>query len=249
MDIRTVVTAFAGAEPLTGLEDAWRWARNPRLHFAGALSGDGKRLLQLRVADVLDPELAVAALGFAREHEEEFFASNPCLGAVGGFSVPGYTYDSVAAVAPEVHRFYARDNPELMPLVRLIIPAYACEFSGQETEPEAVSRYKMLGKERSVNRGPVPFLRMRYINTKTKGRSAGTDRGFAEEQTLERELRQMEDGEGSIVEFENRHGQAWRVMWSEGTWLLAAWDETQRGTPQATEIDDLVSFAGARLRE
>ncbi|MDQ0599634.1 hypothetical protein QF037_003979 [Streptomyces canus] len=247
-DVRDVVTGFRGAAPLPGLPDAWSWSPMPRIDFAGALSADGKRLLQLSGRDSYDQDLAVATLSFAREHEEEIFASNPYLGTRGGFAPPTgrHPFDTVVGIAPEVHRFYRVDRPELTEHVRLAFPAYACEFSGTETLDEAVTRYRML-RPNHLAREPLPFLKMRYINTRTRGRSTNRGRGFTEPRRLVEELRWMEGGPGSIVEFENRHGHVWRVMW-DGGWLVEEWD-TQDGTPREIGIEELIDFALARLRD
>ncbi|WP_461079935.1 hypothetical protein [Streptomyces deserti] len=143
IDIRAAVTGFLGAEPLAGLSDAWHWSRIPGFDFAGALSADGRRLLQLSGRGSYDEDLAVSVLRFAREHEGGIFARNTFLGSVEGYEPPtGYAFDTVVGIAPEVHRFYRVDKPELTPHVRLVFPAYACEFSGGETLEEAVTRYQ-----------------------------------------------------------------------------------------------------------
>ncbi|PWI17450.1 hypothetical protein DI272_27285 [Streptomyces sp. Act143] len=247
MDIRSVVTEFRNVTPLEGLTDAWSWSPTPRVTFAGALSADGKRLLQLSGRNSYDRELATATLLFAREHEDEIFVRNPFLGALEGFEPPaGRSFDAVVGIAPEVHEFYRVEKPELTAHVRLAFPAYSCEFSGAETLEEAITRYRML-RLNNLDRGPLPFLKMRYANTRTRGRSTNPGRGLTEPQRLEEELREMEGGAGSIVEFENRHGHVWRVMW-DGVWLVAEWD-TQDGVPREIGIEELVDFALARLRD
>lgn len=248
MNIRDAVAGFPGSVPLHGLGDAWYWSPAPGIDFTGALSADGHRLLQLRAADSYDQDLAVAVLEFARRHEGAMFATNPSIGFVGGFLPPkGFEFDTVAATSPEVHRFYAYENPELMPLVRVVLPAYACEFSGEESESEAITRYKMLGKSRLLGRDPVPFLKMRYANTRTKARSTDPGRGFTEEHRLHQELRDMDGAPESFVEFENRHAKVWRVQW-HGVWYMAEWD-THDAAPQEIGIDELLEFAAARLRD
>ncbi|MGI5468594.1 hypothetical protein [Streptomyces sp. CA-132043] len=247
MDIRETVGSFRNSTPLPGLEDAWHWSPAPGLDFAGALSSDLKRLLQLSARDSYDEGLATAVLRFARSHEEELFSDNPYLGAMGGFTPPdGYAFDTVVALRPEVHRHYKIDQPSLAPLVTLAFPAYSCEFSGKEDLSEAETRYRMV-RLNHFDRQPQPFLKMRFINTKTRARSTGTDRGFAEPEVLFRELRDMEGGYESIVEFENRHGRAWRVMWYDG-WHIADWT-TQSGEPQEIGLDELLAFSQARLTE
>ncbi|MFG2790528.1 hypothetical protein [Streptomyces sp. NPDC048419] len=142
MDIRAVVAEFGG-EPLPALSDSWQWSPAPGIDFARALSADGKRLLQLSSRDSFDPALATRTLGFAREHEDEIFARNAFLGSLEGFEPPtGRSFDAVVGIAPEVHRFYRAEKPELTEHVRLMYPAYACEFSGGETLDEAITRYR-----------------------------------------------------------------------------------------------------------
>ncbi|MEU3462241.1 hypothetical protein ABZ721_20185 [Streptomyces sp. NPDC006733] len=247
MDIREVVTGFRGATPLEGLEDAWTWAPAPRLDFAGALSADGKRLLQLNARDSFDKDLAVATLAFARAHEDEIVARNPYFGALEGFRAPGgRAFDSVLLVAPEVHQFYDYDRPELTPFVRLAFPAYAVEFAGDETLDEAITRFDLM-RPNNLGRDPLPFLKMRFANTRTQGRSTNKGRGFTDPRNLESELRQLEGADGSFVEFENRHRHVWRVEW-HGAYYLAEWD-TQDGEPREITLDELLEFSAARLRD
>lgn len=247
MNIRAVVMEFPGVAPLSGLSDAWHWSPAPGIDFAGALSADGKRLLQLSGRDSYDQELAVAALGFARAHEDEMFLRNAFLGSLDGFHSPGgQRFDAVVGVAPEVHRFYRAEKPELTEHVRLVYPAYACEFAGTETLDEAITRYRTLGLT-DLGRSALPYLKMRFANTRTRGRSTNQGRGLADPQRLVTELRAIEGGAGSFVEFENRHGHVWRVEW-HGTWYLAEWD-TASGTPREIGIDELIEFAVARLHD
>ncbi|WP_435221747.1 hypothetical protein [Streptomyces sp. Tue6028] len=245
MDIRAVVTGFPNATSIPGLDDAWHWTPAPGIDFAGALSADGERLLQLSGRDSYDQELASATLMFARDHEADIFLRNPHLGAAPGFVAPtGRTFDVVAGVGAEVHRFHRVENPDLAPLVRLTFPAYADEFSGDETLDEAVTRYRML-RMNNLDRDPVPYLKMRYANTRTKGRSTNPGRGLAEPRRLMEEIQLLEGGPGSFVEFENRHHQVWRVEW-HGVHLVAEW-EPDAGAPKEIQLDDLLSFAERSL--
>ncbi|WP_151479663.1 hypothetical protein [Streptomyces albicerus] len=247
MDICAVVNGFRNVAPLPGLADAWHWSPAPRTDFAGALSADGERLLQLSARDSYDQELAIATLEFAREREAEMFSRNPHLSAVGGFKAPGgRRFDVVAGVGAEMHRFYRVENPDLTPYVRLTFPAYSCEFSGEESLDEAVTRYRML-RMNNFDRESHPFVKMRFTNTRTRGRSTNPGRGFTELERLLEEFRLMEGGQGSFAEFENRHGKVWRVEW-HGAWFIAEW-ETQGGEPHEIGLDELLEFASARLRD
>lgn len=246
MDIREVVTGFRDAAPLAGLDDAWMWAPAPTLHFAGALSADGERLLQLNARDTFDKDLAVATLAFARAHEEEIVARNPYFGALDGFEAPGgHRFDSVLCIAPEVHAFYAYDRPELTPFVRLAFPAYSVEFAGDESLKEAITRFDRM-RPNNLGRDPLPFLKMRFANTRTLGRSTNKGRGFTDPRNLESELRELDGSPGSFVEFENRHRHVWRVEWHDG-YYVAVWD-TQDGEPRETTLGELLEFSAAQLR-
>ncbi|WP_406716365.1 hypothetical protein [Streptomyces althioticus] len=140
---------------------------------------------------------------------------------------------------------YRNEKPELTPRVRLAFPAYSCEFSGNETLDEAITRYRTLGLT-DLRRGPSPFLKTRYANTRTRGRSTDPGRGLADSDRLLDELRAIEGGAGSFVEFENRHGDVWRVEW-RGAYHIAEWN-TEDGRPQEIGLADLLDFAVARLR-
>jgi len=237
--------------PLAGLPDAWYWSRIPRFGFAGALSADGERLLQLNGRGSYDEELAVAVLGFAREREDELFARNAHWGVLGGFQPPTgrRDFDSVVGISPDVHRAYRLEHPELTSHVRLVFPANACEFAaaGDEALDEAITRYQML-RLNELGREPLPYLKMRYANTRTQGRSTNRGRGFTEPRRLVEELRWMAGGDGSFVEFENRLGRVWRVEW-HGGWFLAEYGEGSWGVPREAGVEEVVEFAVARLYE
>ncbi|MGW6062806.1 hypothetical protein [Streptomyces sp. NPDC055189] len=264
MDLRPVVDGFKNLSPLPGLTDAWSWSPVRTVNFAGALSADGRRLLQLSGPGPFDRELAASTLEFARKREPEIFARNPHIGTADGFCAPRtrtvggeqHRFDVVVGLSPGTHGFYRVENPDLTPHVRLVFPAYAYEFSGTETLDEAISRYRMLRLSGFDRRDPVPYLKMRYANTRTRGRSTNPGRGYTKERTLEQELRQLENALGSFVEFENRHGKVWRVEWHTGPWLIAEWGTTagpppdpDAVAPHEIELEGLLAFSGARLRD
>ncbi|MGW3934103.1 hypothetical protein [Streptomyces phaeochromogenes] len=62
--------------------------------------------------------------------------------------------------------FGAAPLPGLTPFVRLMFPAYACEFPGGESLGEAETRYRMLHLNH-LGREPLPFLKMRFADTRT----------------------------------------------------------------------------------
>ncbi|WP_055615807.1 hypothetical protein [Streptomyces phaeochromogenes] len=127
-----------------------------------------------------------------------------------------------------------------------MFPAYACEFSGGESLGEAETRYRMLHLNH-LGREPLPFLKMRFANTRTGGRSTNPGRGFTEPRRLVEEFGRLEGGPGSFAEFENRHGRVWRVEW-HGAWYIAELD-AHGSAPRETGLDELVEFAMERLRD
>lgn len=247
MSIRSVVEGFPGVSPLTGLDDAWHWSPVPGIHFAGVLSTDGQRLLQVTGNGTFEETLAVATLEFARDHEKDLFAVNPHLGAAEGFRAPaGYAFDSVAGAAPEVHRYYEVEHPGLDPLVRVVFPAYACEFSGREDLDAALTRYDMMSIALTA-REPEPFLKMSFDNTRDGVRSTNPGRAFAEEDDLLEALEDLVGAQDSFVEFENRRGGVWRATFHDSL-LLAELTEGE-GTPRETTLEALLAFAAERLRD
>ncbi|MBD0844787.1 hypothetical protein [Streptomyces sp. TRM68416] len=222
MDLQTTVTGFPNVTPLDGLDHAWKWSLVPILNFAGALTSDGRRLLQINQRGRHDEEFARAVLSFAREHESELLAEGRFLTAVGGFGASGYTFDSVAAVVPEVHGHHKVQNPDLTPLTYVVFPGYACEFSGHETLPEAEAeaRYHKMLPTAEIDRGPVPFLKMRFDNPRTGGGSTNPGRALTYPEVLLNELPELENTPEAFVEYENHQGGVWRVDWADGAWRV-----------------------------
>lgn len=245
MDLGGTLSALPKAAPFPGLPDAWHWSPNPRFHFAAALTTDGAHVLQVNARDGYDEDLVRALLAFAREHDGRILPDKRPLIPLLGFEAPGRDFDTVAVVAPAVHDRHARENPELHDVTYAIFPGWHYEFSGTETEEEARFRFghpQGLQSAR-LDREPVPFLKMRYQNTKTGAGSEGQGRGFTKPAVLWRELELLDGTEDSFVEFENFHGRVWRVEWA-GTWVLIDGDD-RRTLPLAK----LLSFAEAVLTD
>ncbi|MFF3215719.1 hypothetical protein ACFYYB_34470 [Streptomyces sp. NPDC002886] len=136
-----------------------------------------------------------------------------------GFSYGTYRFDAVAAAAPSVHGSHHGRNEALNEVVSAVFPAYQCEFRGDESQDEAVLRYKRMLRPTTISRPPAPYVRMRYENTRTGGGSVGPSRGFTTHDVLLREFRLLEGAPGSFVEFENFSGHVWHVEWN-GSWLV-----------------------------
>jgi hypothetical protein len=143
-----------------------------------------------------------------------------------------------------VHNFYTVQMPELTPFTRIFFPAYTSEFSGRENLEEARARYDVLPVGLQ-DRPPVPWVKMGFINTRTRAHSRGDNRGLTAPEAVAQELREMNGGADSLVEFEDRHGKVWRVRWDSG-WWYADWTE-QNGRPAEISLDDLLAFAYERI--
>ncbi|MEV7029391.1 hypothetical protein AB0N99_04075 [Streptomyces sp. NPDC093272] len=244
MDLQSTVTAFPRATPVDGMDRAWTWRLNPVLNFAGALTGDGTRLLQMNQVRRHDDALAAAVLAFARAHESELFAEGRFLTCVGGFGTPGYSFDAVAAVVPGVHGHHRVRSPDLTPLTTIVFPAYLCEFSGRETLEEAEARYHKMLATADIGRGPMPFLKMRFDNPRTGGGGDNSGRALARPQVLLAEIPELRDAPGGFVEYENHAGDVRRVRWDRnGTWVLS-----DASGSQELGLDELLPLVEESLR-
>lgn len=243
MDLPATLTGFPHAAPLSGLDRAWQWSLNPVLRYAGVLTGDGTRLLQMNTRGSYSEDLTHAVLTFAREHERELLQEGRPLVSAEGFSAPGHAFDTVAVAAPDVAQLHQVRNPELTPLTYALFPAYACEFSGRETLPEAAARYVRMLRAAEIGRAPVPFLKMRYDNPRTGGGSTNQGRVLTYPSVLLDELPQLENSPGAFVEYENRAGLVWRVEWAGGFWAIAG----ESGRWRRLGLDELRLFVEESL--
>ncbi|MEU3789860.1 hypothetical protein AB0F07_08645 [Streptomyces fructofermentans] len=219
VDIGRAVAEIRNAEEMPSLPMAWRWSPMSRFVFAMAIDADGGWAYQMNSLDVHDEGLTRAVLAFAREHRLGRGPDAGPLTTATGFSYGTYRFDSVAAASPSVHGYHHGRNEALNEVVSGVFPAYRCEFRGDESPEEAVTRFKGMLRPTVLSRSPVPYLRMRYDNTRTKGGSVGPSRGFTTHDVLLRELGLLEGAPGSFVEFENSSGEVWHVEWN-GSWLV-----------------------------
>ncbi|MEU0914511.1 hypothetical protein [Streptomyces althioticus] len=243
MDPITTLAGFPNAAPLAGLDRAWTWSLGPVLHFAGAVTADGRRLLQTNQRGRHDAGLAREVLAFARQHEDALIGDGRPIAAVRGFSAAGYAFDAVAATAPEVHGHHRAQNPDLTAVTYIVFPAFASEVSGRESLDEARARYLKMLSPADIGRDAVPFLKMRFDNPRTGGGSTNPGRALTHPRLLHQEIPQLEGVVGGFAEWENRVGDVWRVEWDQG-WALIGGGEERRGL----SLDDLLSFADTTVR-
>ncbi|MFJ3587029.1 hypothetical protein ACIQUY_02455 [Streptomyces sp. NPDC090231] len=219
MDIGQAVAQMGNSGEFPGISSAWKWSPNPRFVFSLALSLEGDRAYQMNTLDSFDEELVRAVLEFSRHQRIRAEPEVRQFSVATGFAHAGYEFDSVAAVPPSIHGYYAGRDESLNDSVVAVFPAYHYEFSGNETAEEAAYRFKRMLRPTVMSRGPSPYLRMRYENRKTGGGSAGSTRGFATPDILLREIDFLEGAPGSFVEFENFCGEVWRIEW-DGAWVI-----------------------------
>lgn len=232
VDIAAVVNEFPGVRPAAGLDRCWTWSAG-WFHFALALTPDGDHALQVNCRDDLDLNLMVAVLAFARERGDAVMAAAP-LAVLEGFESPSVSratpFDTVAAVIPAVHRYHEYEQPELNDVTYAVFPAYRCEFSGLETQQEAVYRFDSMLDPANLKRPPSPWVRMRFDNPKTGAGSVGTELGIAPADKLMQELRNLEYADSAFVEFENFRQERRQVSWS-GELRLSDGDEIRTVEP------------------
>jgi hypothetical protein len=237
VDLASMLSELRNLTPLDCLPDAWHWWLAPGFDFTGALSRDGKHLFQAYALRSYDEDLACAMLSFAREHDAELIGppERP-LTLAEGFAHSPFKFDTVVAIGPTVHK-YQKENPELHDVTRAPLPAFRCEFAGDESEEETQFRY---GRAAGVpatnwNREPHPFLKVRFrVET---GRVID-ERGFAHPVTLWNEMRALEGRPEGFFEIENYRREVWRVEWADG-WLVGG-DSAPSGQLGIDELMQLV---------
>ncbi|GAA1412334.1 hypothetical protein GCM10009639_64490 [Kitasatospora putterlickiae] len=237
MDLTPNVAAQPGAAPIAGLPDAWHWSR-AIFNIDAILTQDREHLLEMRVMGRYDAALAQAVLTLARERSTDITESDRPLVALAGLASPDWTFDTVAAVSPDVHDNHAQDDTDLHRATWTLFPGHSCEFSGTETQEEARHLFRLALRPTKLDRDPIPFLRMRYHNTRTRSHSVGPDRGIAPLSVLLNELSLLDGAPGSVVEWENRTGELLKVEAATDLLLL----RTTTGDRPIT-VNDLLALA------
>ncbi|MFD5090685.1 hypothetical protein ACFWMR_08795 [Amycolatopsis thailandensis] len=233
MDLTENYSAMPNVTSLGDLADAWRWSHAPGFDSSAALSADGKHAFEAYALDSFDEGLAIAILSFARGHGDELIAApeRPLVLAE-GFSHDGYAFDAVVAVSPAIHRLYP-DDPELNSAVRALVPAFRCEFSGDEDEADAEYRYSRAAGVPGTKWGrePRPFLKMRF---RGNNGNLPAEREFDRPKLLMSWITRNEGNADLFVEFENYRHEVYTVEWTE-TWTITA----PGAEPRQTTFDDL----------
>ncbi|MDH6132204.1 hypothetical protein P3T37_001589 [Kitasatospora sp. MAA4] len=243
MDLIATLSGLPGAAPFPGLPEAWHWSPTPRFHFVAALAADGKHAFQVTTNGPYDAELVAGLLAYARDRTDQVLGDPRPLIALSGFAAAGYDFDTAAVAAPRAHTYHARDNAELHALTYGVFPGWHYEFSGTETDEEALSQvsHPQGLRATSLDRVPLPFLKMRFDNPRTKAGSIGPARGLTTPDVLLRELSLLDGVQGAFVEFENYRHQVWRAEWADG--LVLSGD----GGRRELDRDALLRFAQAAL--
>jgi hypothetical protein len=219
-DIADVVQGFAGVRPMPGMDACWTWSIPNMFTYGLALTTDGAHAVQMNIRGEADEELMISVLSYAREHSAEVLAAVP-FAVLEGFTPPAKSevyFDTVAAAIPGVLT-YQKKQPALTDVTYAVFPAYRCEFSGRETQQEAVDRVGKFMRVADIRRMATPFLKLRYDNPKTGGGTIGTQMGLDHVETLMRELRYLEGADGAYIDFENFRSRQRRAYWKDGLWL------------------------------
>ncbi|MER6046037.1 hypothetical protein [Streptomyces sp. NPDC001793] len=234
MDLTSKLADQPGAEPVPGVPDAWHWSR--MIFSFDAVVARG-RVLEMRVMGEYDPALARAVLELARDRAEQVVGGERPLVVLDGLACPGWDFDAVAAVGPEVHEYHGQEDADLHKATVALFPAWRQEFSGTETLAEARHQFDRGLQPTRLRREVVPFLRMSYRNERTGSHSEGAERGLATLDVLRHELSLLPGSPGSHVEWENRLGAVFRAE--------CAAELTVRGADgaQPTTGDALVALA------
>lgn len=241
MDLTETFSAMPNVARLGDLAEAWHWFYAPGLDTCAALSADGKHAFQAASRDSFDERLAIALLSFAREHSAELIAEpDRPLVLVEGFGHPGYAFDVVVAAGPAIHRHYP-DDAEVNEAVRSVVPAFRCEFTGDEDFAEADARFVRPNGVPGTRWGrePRPYLKMRF-----RGNDGvlPTEREFYRPKLLVSWITRNEGNSDLFVEFENYRHDVYTVEWT-GTWTITAPGES----PRSTTLEELLGTLKSAL--
>ncbi|HEU4380188.1 MAG TPA: hypothetical protein VFR73_16565 [Hyphomicrobiaceae bacterium] len=242
VDVAAVVKEFSGVRPVAGLDDCWTWSAG-RFYFTIALTADDGHAMQLNCREVLDLNLVVAVLAFARRRTEAVLAGAPFAVMEGFTSTSATPFDCVAAAIPAIARYHEFDHPDLNDVTYAVFPAYRCEFSGRETQEEATYTFDRVLDAANPHRPPSPWVRMRFDNPKTGTGSVGPDLGIASADLLMQEMRNLEHADNAFVEFENFRHERRRVSWCGELQLL---DEDKI---RIFELPDLLAWTHRFIHE
>lgn len=227
LTLRDIVLEIPGIIEFPGLLNAWHWTvAGGRFNFVLVTTYDGQHALQVSTRDMFNAELVRASLAFALQNESAVCAANP-IAVLSGFSSPDKRFDTVIAVAPVIHELHKAERPLLHDATFRIFPAHHCEFSGRETSKEAMLRIAKMIDPANLKRDPQPLVRLRYLNTKTKGRTLGKNRGIDSPKVLISEIKKLVNALASFVEFENYLGEIRKVTWQEDGYVLWNGDESK----------------------
>lgn len=236
--------------PLAGLAGAWTWTGpNDRFRMAAVPAADGAHSFEICTLDSWNEELARAVLAFALQHSAALVQPERLFTPVAAFQppAPGFTFDTVASVGSGVSSYPHDDVPELTEATVPVFPAWSFEFSELLTRAEAeylVTRASGLRKT-YLDREPLPFHRMRFINSKMRNRTLGNGRKLTDRGVLAHNLTELAGTDASsFVEFENRFGAVWTVTWRDDGWHVAGDDRRER----IFDLDGMLDFARDALR-
>jgi hypothetical protein len=214
-----------------GVPDAWFWSHAPKFGFAAVISGE--RCSSATATPRTTRAWPAPSWTSAVPTTTSWSLPEQPLVVVEGFTHKGFAFDTVVAVSPSIHKYHA-DTPDVHEATRAVFPAYRCEFSGAETEDEAVFRYSRAAGAQPTrwHREPNPYLRMRAA----PGHQI-PDLGFANPTKLVHELTQLPDRPDGFVEFENYERRLWTVQLADGYTVTEGDTE-----PSTMELPDLVEL-------
>lgn len=226
------IEAIPGVRPFAGMDRAWEWSPLPIFKFVLALTADGTRIVQVNARDVFDDDLTREVLTFARSADLDAALQARYIAVLPGFRTSDpHGYDSVGVMPPSANGYYRHRNEWLQKRTFAVFPAYASEVSGTESFDEACYRFSHMLRASDLHRDPVPCLKMRYDNKRTRACSTNEGRGYTTVDVLLRETELLAGSPDSFVELENFQGLVRTIAWSGGTWIvldsLGSWTGTR----------------------
>lgn len=208
---RTVPT---GLKPLTGFDGGLQWTTPSGHNRYAVITPGGEYLLEFATRKTSAPELAAAVCRFATEHWQQLIGTASPIRVVHGFRpAPPYSFDCVAALAPDIHNAHKVEYPALHSRTFSLAVVHSWEVLPSLSEAEAIATKKLVALsnlERPVN----PLVRTKF--RAGSARSTGDRRAVASERNIVPVIARLDSDPNGFIELENARGDLATLQWLNG---------------------------------
>jgi len=228
-ELQQKVTAALSPTPKLVGTDTLVWTHSPKapiMHYARFF---GERAIKTNVRNPHDEALVLAFM--AEIEEADLDAVTPARPATRrpSSALQGTRFEVKIIVHPSIANTCFNEATMFMtPVTSQTFPAFACEFTDDDTPDEVVYRIKKVIAWSNWNRIVQPALSMRYMRTKSGvGTTAGKRLGVAPADQAEKVLMKIGEEDG-FMEVENYKREVVTFRHEDGHYELQLPDGSRR---------------------